>query len=295
MALISACAASDWNSDQPSSSRSPPTRNRSTSPVSSAPSAGRPATVTPDGMWWGVDSAAPLNAATLGKVRGWYQGATPQMWGRYLLGHRPVDTAELAFARQQGIYVYLLVPDGNCSRCGDGEDRCGNDVSPAQAILDARDAVRAAVTVRIRTGAVLFKDIEQVSSCRGEPTAAYLLSWYRALQGSGYRAGFYGNTYRQSNDFPRAYCASVAVDPDFAAHVIMDANEPEPAIGAPRNAVGPHDAPTFAPFIPSCSRRTSTDIWQYGESTSIDDPADVDQARPDTPGMLAPDGTVTGA
>ena len=270
--------------------------SRATSAASASSAAsGRPGTVTRGGMWWGVDSAGPMNSDALNHVRGWYQGATPQIWGRYVVGEYALDAAELAFARRQGIYVYLLVPDVNCSECDSGGDLCGGDVSAAQAIADAHDAVRAASALPVRPHAVLFKDIEQVSSCRGEPSAVYMQSWYRALKGSGYRVGFYGNSYQQDYDFPRAYCATVAIDPDIAANVIMDANQPEPALGAPRDAVGPHNAPAFAPYIPSCSTLAATYIWQYGESTSTDNYADIDQARPGTPGLLAPDGSITGA
>jgi hypothetical protein len=251
-------------------------------------------TTTPQGMWWGVDSTGPITASALAAVRGWYQGATPQMWGRYIVGHYALHAGELAYARQQGIYVYLLVPDRNCSICDGGRDVCGNDETATQATADAQIAIQAADAMRISTGAVLFKDIEEVGSCRGEPTATYLRSWFDALQGSGYRVGIYGNTYRQTNDFPRAYCATAAADPEFAAGVIMDANEAEPAIGAPRNEVGPGVAPPFTPLIPACSAPTSTYIWQYGESTSKANFADADEMRPRTPGLLAPDGTVTG-
>lgn len=34
-------------------------------------------------------------------------------------------------------------------------------------------------------------------------------------------------------------------------------------------------------------------IWQYGESIDAANLTDVDQARPNTPGMLAPDGSTT--
>jgi Domain of unknown function (DUF1906) len=251
--------------------------------------------VTPGGLWWGVDSSGPINAEALANVRSWYQGATPQFWGRYLSGSYAIHDEELAFAQQQHIYLYLLVLDRNCSVCDGGQDVCGSDITASQANADAQIAVQTARARHIKPGATLFKDIEQIGSCDGEPTAIYLRSWYQALKGSGYRTGFYGNAYRQNYAFPRAYCAVIATDREFATHVVLDANEPEPQLGAPLGTIGPHTAPRFAPDIPWCTPPGVVKIWQYGESTSGENYTDVDQANPDTPGMLAPDGGITGA
>jgi len=250
------------------------------------------AITTPEGFWWGVDSTQPISAATIANVRGWYLGATPQLWGRYLGGHFAATRAELAYARSQHIYVYLIVADKNCSACAGG-DVCGNDTTAAQAQTDALAALSAAAALAVPRGATLWKDIEQVGACRGEPTGTYLVAWYQTLKNSGYGTGFYGNTHRQDFDFPRAYCAALPIDAGFARDVVMIANEDEPQIAAPRNTIGPHNAPKWGPKVPSCSRPEATKIWQYGESRSNDNATDVDLARPDTPGLLAPDGTVT--
>ncbi len=71
-------------------------------------------------------------------------------------------------------------------------------------------------------------------------------------------------------------------------------NEDEPLIGAPQGTTGPHNAPAFAPRSPRCAPKSTTTIWQYGESLTSANLTDIDQARPDTPGLLAPDGSVTG-
>lgn len=217
--------------------------SRATSPASQRSSAHPvPAVVTPEGMWWGVDSSGPITAAAIDNVRGWYQGATPQFWGRYVGGPFAVSSAELAFAREHHIYVYLLINDRNCSLCG-GVDVCGNDITASQARLDAREAIREATKVGVKRGAVLFKDIEQIGACRNEPTSAYLDTWYRTLKGTDYRTGFYGNVHQQDYDFPRAYCAARAQARDFAAEVALDMNEDEPRLGAARGTTGPHNAP----------------------------------------------------
>ncbi len=39
---------------------------------------------TPAGNWGGLDSVSPINATNLQKVRDWYQGGKPQVWGRYI-------------------------------------------------------------------------------------------------------------------------------------------------------------------------------------------------------------------
>src|SRR5437016_14125117 len=113
-------------------------------------------------MWWGVDSTVPMNAASLANVQDWYRGHhQPAVWGRYISGHYRLQPGELAFARAHQIFVYLLVPDSNCSVCNGGGDLCGNDRTSAQAIPDAEEAVEAAIRAHIPAGAMLFKDVEQ--------------------------------------------------------------------------------------------------------------------------------------
>lgn len=128
-------------------------------PSSRASHPAGPAVLTAGGMWWGVDSSGPITAAAIDNVRGWYQGATPQFWGRYVSGHFAVTSTELAFARSRHIYVYLLVNDRNCSHCVNG-DVCGHDKTAVQARADALEAIKAAGRVGVKRGAVLFKDIE---------------------------------------------------------------------------------------------------------------------------------------
>jgi len=265
----------------------------SASPTARSRHGTRPPVLTPEGMWWGVDSSGPITAAAIANVRGWYRGARPQFWGRYVSGEYAVTRAELAFARRQGLYVYLLVNDRNCSQCAFGGDICGNDLTRAQARADAHAALRAARRLGLPRGTVLFKDIEQVSSCTREPSADYLDAWYRTLKGTDFVTGFYGNAYQQNYDFPRGYCAEVKRAADFAADVVLEMNEDGPLIGAPRGSTGPDNAPRFAPLVPWCAPAKATVIWQYGESLDPANYTDIDQARPDTPGLLAPDGTVT--
>ena len=93
--------------------------------------------------------------------------------------------------------------------------------------------------------------------------------------------------------FPRAYCQVLRTDPRLGAEVLLDATEPEPDLGKPAGASGPRNAPPFRPATPPCAPPSATVIWQYGESIDDDNYADIDQVRPDTPGLLAPDGTVT--
>ena len=71
---------------------------------------------TPAGNWWTVDSVDPVNAADLAAVRNWYQGGTPQVWGRYIsdIGGALTKT-EINFAAQNGIYLFLLVAARNNS------------------------------------------------------------------------------------------------------------------------------------------------------------------------------------
>lgn len=252
-----------------------------------------PSVHTPQGLWWGVDSTLPISAATMANVRGWYRGAPrPQFWGRYLGGSYGVSRAELAYARTEGIFVYLIVSDRNCSQC-DGGDVCGNDRTAAQARTDAQDAISNARRLHLPRHTALFKDIEQVSSCGGEPTSTYLLRWYRTMRDTGFQTGFYGNVHKQFYDFPKAYCQALAHDSTFGTRVILDMNEDEPRIGAPRRSTGPHNAPRYTPKSPSCAPKSATKIWQYGESLDSANLTDIDQARPDTPGLLAPDGSVT--
>ncbi|WP_375488938.1 glycoside hydrolase domain-containing protein [uncultured Jatrophihabitans sp.] len=283
----SAAPASSAESTPHSASPSA-TQSASTSSSKTAPSVH-----TPQGLWWGVDSTRSISSTTIANVRAWYRGhPRPQFWGRYLSGSFGTSRAELAYARAQRIYVYLIVHDRNCSHCNGG-DLCGNDRTGAQAQADAHAALSTAHRLRLPARATLFKDIEQVSSCRGEPTSAYLLGWYHAVRGTSYRVGFYGNVHKQYYDFPRAYCRALAGDPSLGGGAELAMNENEPRIGAPRGTTGPRNAPAFHPQSPSCAPASATKIWQYGESLTTANATDIDQARPDTPGLLAPDGTAT--
>lgn len=86
----------------------------------------------------------------------------------------------------------------------------------------------------------------------------------------------------------------LAGNPRFAKEVAIDATEPEPDLGKPRNASDPGNAPPYRPDVPPCAPAGSTLIWQYGESVDRDNYADIDQVNPRTAGLLAPDGSVTG-
>ncbi len=250
--------------------------------------------MTPQRMWWGVDSTTPMSEQVLDNVRGWYRGAqVPAVWGRYVSGHWALHPSELGFARTHGIYLYVLVPDANCSVCSGGGDLCGNDRTSAQATEDARAAIRAATALHLPSGTMLYKDVEQIGSCTGELTAQYLLTWYRVGRASPYRVGFYGNAYSQHYDFVHAYCQLVRHHPMFTREVVLADDEPEPAIGAAQGTIGPADAPPFKPDAPYCAPDTATKIWQYGESISSGNLTDVDEVMPDTPGLIAPDGSVT--
>jgi Domain of unknown function (DUF1906) len=250
--------------------------------------------MTPEGLWWGVDSTTPMSESVLANVRSWYRGGhTPAVWGRYVSGSFAMHPDEFSFARKHGIYLYVLVPDANCSECSGGQDVCGNDRTAAQATQDARDAIRAARKLHIPANAMLFKDVEQVGTCTGELTAQYLLTWYRVGRASPYRVGFYGNAHSQHYDFVTAYCGVVPRHRDFTRDVVLADDEPEPAIGAPAGRIGAANAPRFHPDVPHCAPRKATKIWQYGESLTAGNATDVDEIMPDTPGLIAPDGSVT--
>ena len=249
--------------------------------------------VTPGGYWWGVDSSGPVGDEGLAAVQAWYQGATPAVWGRYLVGNYELRDGEIAWAAAHNVYLYFLVPDSNCSECNGGGDICGNDRTAAQAQADAAETLAAARAKKLPAGLRLYKDLEQVSSCRGEPTGEYVSAWYRAVKDSDYRVGFYGNSTAPDWDFPTAYCAALQLDPEIGTDVVIDGNEPEPQIGAPSGTSGPATAPDFAPFTPACAPPGSTGIWQYGESLDDANYVDVDEVRPGLPGLLSPDGRVT--
>jgi hypothetical protein len=247
---------------------------------------------TPAGHWWAVDSVSQVNDANLAAVRAWYQGGTPQVWGRYIsdLNGITLTSTEVAYARAHGIYLYLLVADHTSS--------CGTDSTYAQGVADAQTAIRAAQALKIPSGAVLFKDFEERSSrCPGDPGAGFMEGYFAQLQNSAlYKAGFYGNSYSQSNNFAKSYCTAARAMVGFLDNTSIAASEPEPAFNNARGTVGPHNAPAWAPTKPSCALSTATTIWQYGEVGSrAGNIADIDEVVPNAPGLVAPDGTVTGS
>jgi hypothetical protein len=307
--LVVAACSSATSGDPPAAHRSAPAASASVPPVSSDPPSTEPpasttappsftpdpAQLTPQGLWWAVDSTTVMSEDSLENVRGWYRGGhDPVAWGRYLNSSHTLIDGELAFAARHHIVVYLIVPDSNCSVCNGGGDLCGNDITAAQATRDAHDATAAAKRLHIPAGAALFKDIEEVGTCHGELTGSYLDTWYRVTRAGPYRPAFYGNAFTQQYDFVRAYCAAAADDPQFRREVILADDEPEPAIGAPRGKIGPANAPPFRPDAPHCAPRSATRIWQYGESLTGANVTDVDEIMPDTPGLILPDGTVSG-
>jgi Domain of unknown function (DUF1906) len=257
--------------------------------VQSAPHASA-GSYTPAGNWWGVDSVDPLNAADLAAVRNWYQGGTPQVWGRYIsdIGGALTKT-EMNFASQNGIYLYLLVADRNNS----SPLVCGRDLNATDAVADAQTAVAAANALGIKPGAVLFKDFEQ-TQCPGEPSAAYVQSWYQTVAATSYRVGFYGNSFSQTNQFPQAFCAAVGAVPGLISQVTLSASEPEPNFNSAIGTTGPASAPAWAADTPSCAPAATTTVWQYGEvGSQVGNIADIDEVRPGTPGLVAPDGSIT--
>lgn len=273
---------------------SPPPASSTAHSSAPAPLAGSSAQRTPDGQWWGVDSTTAITSAALANVRGFYAGGhDPLVWGRYVSGSYGLRPGELDFARSHHIYVYLLVPDDDCSVCDGGRDVCGNDRTADQARADALDAVAAARREAVAAGATLFKDIEQIGSCEGELSPAYLDTWYRTVLGGPYRPGFYGNAFRPNYDFPVAYCQMIKADPAAGRDLTLADDEPEPLIGAAPGSTGPANAPRFAPDTPACAPASATRIWQYGESLSAANVTDIDEVRPGTTGLLSPDGAVT--
>lgn len=259
--------------------------------VAIADSAG--ADVTPQGNWWAVDSVSRVNDASLNAVRAWYQGGTPQVWGRYISdisSSFTLNADEIAYAAAHNIYLYLLAADHT--------DTCGTDSTYDQGVADGQVAINAAQALKIPAGAVLFKDFEERSSrCPSDPSAGFLEGWYAVMKNSNfYKAGFYGNSYSQSNNFAKAYCQAGAAMGGFLAETSIAASEPEPAFNNARGTVGPGNAPAWGPTKPSCALSTATTIWQYGEvGSQAGNIADVDLVLPNAPGLLAPNGTVTGS
>ena len=166
-------------SSAPASTPADPTTATTTTP---APPAFRPkpGQLTPQGLWWAVDSTTVMNEDSLRNVRDWYLGGhDPAAWGRYINSSHTLVPGELDFAARHHIAVYLIVPDSNCSVCNGGGDLCGNDHTADQARQDAHDAIEVARHLHIPHGAALFKDIEEVGTCHGELTGDYLDAWYR--------------------------------------------------------------------------------------------------------------------
>jgi hypothetical protein len=249
--------------------------------------------LTPGGLGWAVDSTTAVDAGSLANVRSYYRTAhNPVAWGRYLSGPYGLHRAEIRFAAHHHIALYFLVPDADCSGCGGG-DLCGNDRSRAQAHHDADQAITAARRLHLPPGVALFKDIEQVGACYGELTGNYLYAWYQRVQASHFRPAFYGNSTNQDFDFPRAYCHAISHHARLGRNAILAQDEPEPAIGAAADSVGPGNAPPFHPSQPNCTPRGTIKIWQYGESLTPDNETDIDEIRLNTPGLLTPNGTAT--
>jgi Domain of unknown function (DUF1906) len=248
---------------------------------------------TPAGNWWSVDSVDRLNDANLAAIRAWYQGGTPLAWGRYISdisSSFTLNSAEITYAQQHGIYLYLIAADHTSS--------CGTDSTYAEGVADGQVAIAAAKALKIPAGAVIFKDFEErTSRCPGDPGAGFLEGWYAVMKNSNmYKAGFYGNSASPSNAFSKAYCQAGAAIAGFLGNTSIAASEPEPAFNNRRGSTGPRNAPAYAPTKPSCAPASATTIWQYGEvGSQAGNIADVDEVAANAPGLLAPNGTITGS
>jgi hypothetical protein len=258
------------------SSTTPSTRSTSAAQLATSLAASH------GGQWWGVDSASPLSSSFLSAIRSYF-GATPTMWGRYVSDCSSfcVTSSEVGFARQNHIYLFLIVGDLNDPPLG----VCGNDSNASQGASDARAAVASAHSLGVPSGTLLIKDFE--GGCF-DPTAAYISAWYSTVKqgGSGYQVGFYGNSFSSSNSFPRGYCG-VGNPSGFSWNTTLYATEPEPGPFG-----GPGSAPAFVTSNPPCT--STTDLWQYSEAAPRGAPSvDVDEAQPHTSGLWAPSGNAT--
>ncbi len=141
----------------------------------------------------------------------------------------------------------------------------------------------------------MFKDFEQ-NQCHtpDEPSAAYLQAWYQTVAASSYKVGFYGNSFSQTNQFPKAFCAAAGAVPGMVSQVTLSASEPEPNFNSAIGTTGPGTAPAWAATTPSCAPAGATQIWQYGEvGSQVGNIADIDEFRPGMPGLVAPNGSIT--
>ena len=157
---------------------------------------------TPAGNWWAVDSVSPINATNMQKVRDWYQGGTPQVWGRYIsdIGGALTRT-EMTFASQNGIYLYLLVADRNNS----SPLVCGRDLNASDAVdrRAGRDRRGQRARHQGRRGPVQGLRADPVRRTSHRPPTSR--PGTRRSPQSSYKVGFYGNSFSQNNQFPKAY------------------------------------------------------------------------------------------
>lgn len=262
---------------------------------------------------WGIDACNTAQAVVPGTEAAM---GNPDFIGRYLGPTPPcspypqLTSSEVRYIQSQGIGILLIFDPG---RFGAASQQAAQGTGEAQAAIQDARALGAP------EGTGIFRDVEKSDTI----TAAYIESWYRAFQGSGFVPGFYENSYggpftcasnaggsisnlpgggQPCTTGPGAYCQAYAALPAIATGVALWDNEFEPGYGTGYEPTVTN-APAWGPSAGSTQYPlpcpNTTVAWQYLEcggysACGTSDPSvDVDEFLSQYQGLLWDGSTYT--
>jgi hypothetical protein len=203
------------------------------------------------GVNWGFDQLSRFTSSSLASVEA--TDGVPTFIGRYLTygsSGFSLTSSEVSLFHGKGFGILLLAAPNQ---------------SFTNATTDANGAIVAAHSLGAspNTGIAIYRDVEQSDPV----TTSYINTWYSVIEGAGYNAGFYENSF--SGRFVTQFClasSSAKSGSLLYATVLHQGSSFKEA-----NAPG-----TYNPYFASCESLGQNYAWQYLTGS----PVDVDEGSP---------------
>jgi hypothetical protein len=241
--------------------------------------------VTPAGSHWGVDTAAPANAAVKNRngqlttlfdlVLG--ELGMPEFWGRYLFSSRNLgvtalskDEADFIFGTSSGLCRILPIANIAATRFSQGI-QIGRQ--------DAQVAINKCGTIGVKSGVVVYADIEPQFQC----SSGWFQGWWEVMQAAGRgRGGLYVDPSQITFSTPHRAALRATLD------IFGKALNPNPTFFPPdppgaarllwsqrplkffKTSINKADfkPSAFAPLEPTYQRGMAA-IWQYAGNCRV--------------------------
>jgi photosystem II stability/assembly factor-like uncharacterized protein len=200
-------------------------------------------------LFWGVDSGDVVTQSFFDAVKN--QLGVPAFWGRYIGKHGTLKKGEVDLLHRNECKILIIFADTGI----------GQLVSKAQAMEQAREAIKAAHDLGVPNGVYIYADTEYPAQ---SPTTEWFAGWFETLQGSPYGAGVYGNTSPGAvPKFGKTFCDAYPHFPS-PAQAYVYANQPQRT--TPDQLCNPTYR-TFTPDVLPCNPPTV--VFQYTTGTGL--------------------------